>query len=193
VVSGGTSYLSRLRAVSPWHAVSLAVLVAMVWAGKRFYSHASAAELRWILAPTARLVSWVSGGAFVYESGAGWVSREFAFIIAPACAGLNFALAAWVVLMLGGLNKIRSGGSMLRRIAATAVVAYVATLLVNTTRIAIAIALHRGVLEVGAASPADVHRAEGILIYLTGLCALYALAQAESRRLNKGATDVIAK
>lgn len=171
--------LARAR----WQVAAAAVTLALVWLVKRFYSHATAEELAPILAPTARLVSWVSGGAYVYERGAGWVSYEHAFIIAPACAGVNFALAALLVLMGGGLARVRSGGALLRRLLAAVVAAYVTTLLVNTTRIVIAIALHHGALRVGQLDAGELHRAEGIAVYLVGLCALHLGAQAAERAL----------
>jgi exosortase K len=165
-----------------WRAAALAAALAVVVAGKLHYSAASPGELRWILAPTARLVSAVTGGNFAYEAGVGWVDREATFIIAPACAGLNFAMAAFLALTLGGLAGMRTGRAAGVRLAGAAALAYSATLIVNALRIALAIALHRGAIDLGGLDRAEVHRVEGILVYLCGLCALYALAGALERR-----------
>jgi hypothetical protein len=63
---------------------------------------------------------------------------------------------------------------MAKRLALAAMLAYVGTLVVNTIRISIAVELHR----------ADIHRAQGIVVYLVGLCGLYALARwLEGRKL----------
>jgi exosortase K len=165
-----------------WPIAALAAALAVVVAGKLHYSAASPGALRWILAPTAGMVSAVSGGNFVYEAGVGWVDREATFIIAPACAGVNFALAAFLALTLGGLAGMRTWRAAAVRLAAAAVLAYSATLIVNTLRIVLAIALHRGAIELGGLDRAEVHRVEGILVYLCGLCALYALAGVLERR-----------
>lgn len=159
-----------------WQLLGVAVALAVVVAGKQYYRAASAGELGWILAPTARLVSSVSGTRFVYEAGIGWVDRGATFIIAPACAGVNFAIAGFLALVLGWLRGMRDARSLIARLVGAAALAYAATLVVNTLRIVIAIALHRGTIDVGTLDHAEVHRFEGIVVYLAGLCALYALA-----------------
>jgi exosortase K len=161
-----------------WQLAAIAVAVAVVVAGKQYYRSASAGELGWILAPTARLVSAVTGGHFVYEAGAGWVDRAATFIIAPACAGVNFAMAAFLALTLGWLGAMRTWRAAAVRLAGAAALAYGATLVVNTSRIALAIALHEGTIDLGELDRAEVHRIEGIVVYLGGLCALHALARA---------------
>jgi exosortase K len=159
-----------------WQLAGIATALVVVAFAKQYYRGASAGELGWILAPTARLVSALSGTRFVYEAGVGWVDRGATFVIAPACAGVNFAIAGFLALVLGWLGGMRSGRTLLARLAGAAALAYGATLVVNTLRIVIAIALHRGTIDVGGLDHAEVHRFEGIVVYLAGLCALYALA-----------------
>jgi len=161
-----------------WQVAALVVALAVVVAGKQYYRHASAGELGWILSPTARMVGAVSGGDFGYEAGAGWIDRDLRYAIVPACAGLHFALAAFLALVLGGLPAMRTWRAAAGRLASAAVLAYLGTLVVNTTRIAIAIAMHRGTIDVGGLDHGEVHRLEGVVVYLGGLCALYALARA---------------
>jgi exosortase K len=166
--------LNRGRA---WQAAGLAVAVAVVVLGKQAYRDASPGELRWILAPTARLVSVASGTHFVYDASAGWIDRDVTFVIAPVCAGVNFALAAFLALALGALPGMRTAAATCKRLAIAAVAAYTATLIVNTVRIAIAIAMHRHDWSGG-----DIHQVEGIVVYLGGLCGLYAAARAIEQR-----------
>lgn len=165
-----------------WRIAGLAVVIAVVIVGKQYYRDASAADLRWILAPTAQLVSWTSGGDFVYEAGPGWVDPVIGFIIAPPCAGVNFALAAFLALALGGVMGMTSLRSTAARLAFAASLAYVATLVVNTLRITIAVAMHRGTINIGGLDRADAHQIEGIVVYLGGLIALYALARSITAR-----------
>jgi len=166
-----------------WQIATVVVALAVVIAGKQYYRDATAADLRWILAPTAQLVSWVSGGHFVYEAGPGYVDTHIGFIIAAPCAGVNFAMAAFLALALGGLGGMKDAHTAFLRVVRSAALAYVATLVINTIRIAIAIAIHRGTLDVGGLDHAEAHRIEGIVIYLGGLCTLYGIARAlEARR-----------
>jgi exosortase K len=155
-----------------WRIAAVAVALAVVVIGKQYYRDASAHDLRWILAPTAELVSWVTGHDFVYEAGQGWKNTDVMFVIAPACAGVNFALAAFLALVLGGLTGITGARATLQRLAVATALAFIATLVVNTTRIAIAVDMHR----------ADLHRLEGIVVYVVGLCALYTFARALDRQ-----------
>jgi exosortase K len=164
------SWLARER----WRVATVLVALAVVVIGKQLYRDATPADLRWILAPTAQLVSWITGHAFVYEAGQGWINTDVMFVIAPACAGVNFALAAFLALALGGLADATTWQAATRRLAAAAALAYLATIVVNTARISIAVDMHR----------ADLHRIEGIVVYLGGLLGVFAIARAlDGRRL----------
>jgi exosortase K len=165
-----------------WRLAGLVVVLAVVIAGKQYYRAASAEDLRWILAPTVQLVSWTTGGNFMYEAGPGWVDPQIRFIIAPPCAGVNFALAAFLALALGGVMGMVSLRTTAIRLAGAAALAYVATLVINTLRITIAVAMHRGTLEIGGLDRAEAHHVEGIVVYLAGLIALYAIARAITSR-----------
>src|SRR5262249_13818095 len=120
-------------------------------------------------------------------AGAGWIDRDQAFVIAPACAGLNFALAAFLALAIGWAGAMASARATAGRLAAAAALAYAATLVVNTVRSAIAIALHDGPISTRGRGSGEAHRAEGIAVYLGGLCALYALARALDGRTRHAA------
>lgn len=159
---------------------AVAIALAVVVAGKQYYRAATADDLRWILAPTAKLVSWVTGGNFVYEAGPGWADYKIGFIIAPPCAGVNFALAAFLALVLGGLGAMTTARAAARRLIAAAAIAYVATLVVNTIRIAIAVAMHR--TDLNGMDRNELHSIEGIVVYFGGLCALYWVARAIASR-----------
>jgi len=143
------------------------VVTAVVVAGKQFYRGASADELQWLLAPVARLAGFVTRTHFAYDSQLGWVSRDARFIIAPVCAGLNFALAAFLALSLGWLPAMRRPRDAAARLALAAGLAYIATIVVDAARIALA-------LETRADGAA--HEALGVAVYLGALCALYAVA-----------------
>ena len=157
-----------------WRIAACIAALTVVVIGKALYRDASANDLRWLLAPTAQLVSWITSNDFVYEAGQGWVNTHVMFVIAPACAGVNFALVAFLALTLGSLANMTSWQQMAKRLALAAVLAYAGTLVVNTIRISVAVETHRP----------DMHRMQGILLYLGGLYGLFALARAiEGRKL----------
>src|SRR5688500_16207168 len=83
---------------------------------KYFYSTASPDELRWILAPTTRLVELLSGRSFEFESHAGYMSSDNRFLIAASCAGVNFLLTSFLMLSLRKLWRDRSQSTSWRLI-----------------------------------------------------------------------------
>lgn len=152
--------------------------VALVVAGKQYIRAVSADDLDWLLAPTAACVSAVTGNHFVAAPGVGYLDRDVSFVIAPVCAGLHFLLAAILALAIGWLPGMVTWRAMAARLATAVIAAYAATILINTVRIAIAIQLHAHHL-----GGDEVHRLEGVVVYLGGLCALYAMGQRLDDRL----------
>ena len=150
-----------------WQVAAIAIAAVVVIAGKQYYRTATPGDLAWILAPTAHALTALHCGHFVFDAQAGWVDANQSFAIAPACAGLHFALAAFLALVIGWLSRMRDAKSTAKRLLLAAAIAYVATIVVNTTRIAIALAMRRP----------DLHQMEGTLVYLGGLVLVYALAR----------------
>jgi len=148
--------------------VGLAVALAIVVAGKQYFRSASADDLRWLLAPTARCVSVLTRSHFTHTVGLGYVDRDVNFVIAPVCAGLNFMLAAVLALSLGWFAGMQSWRATAERLIAIVGLAYAATIIVNTLRISLSIETHAG---------GELHRIEGVIVYLGGLCALYGSAR----------------
>ena len=159
-----------------WIAQCLVVLVC-AFALKRYYSTASANELRWILAPTTACVELVSGTSFEFESHAGYINADRSFLIASSCAGVNFLITAFLMLAARKLFIDRSKQIAWRFIPAAAGIAYAVTLLANTTRIAIALRLQRSPSDVGWLSATQIHRFEGIFVYFIFLLLLFVVSE----------------
>jgi exosortase K len=153
----------------------LAVVVLVVWGLKRHYADARADDLWWILHPTARLVGIVTGVAFTAAPGEGYVSHERLFLIEKSCAGINFMIAAFGMLVFALFRRVRSTASGVFVLAASLPASYGAAVLVNATRITIAMWLAAHPIASSALTPADLHRLEGITVYFSGLWLLYEL------------------
>lgn len=152
------------------YSIGLAVLWATVTYGlKLHYSRATSEDLAWVLKPTAHLVELISGARFSQEPGVGHVSRELATAIVPGCAGVNFLIAAWSVLL--GAHWLRRSPLMLA--PAMLPLAYVATVAVNAARIVLDIALRSQ--HWPGISHATQHRAIGVVVYVVALAGLYRL------------------
>ena len=153
-----------------------AAALLIVWGLKQHYSDARADDLLWVLTPTAQLVSAMTGSPFTLQPGEGYLSRERLFLIEKSCAGVNFILAAVGMLVFTLFHRVRtvvSAGSVL---GVSLLVGYVAGVVVNAVRIAMAmwLASHPVTLSMSSAA---LHRLEGILVYFGGLMLLYEAAQ----------------
>ena len=149
--------------------------LAFAWIVKRWYSHADAESLRWMLAPTAWLVGALYRAPFHFVAGYGYLSPGLRFGIVPACAGINFLVIAAGAFICGILPQ---APDRMRWLAIGAVAAYAVTLGANTTRIAVAVWLQ---LHPVGADPAQLHRIEGIVVYLVFLFGFYSWAQGRVR------------
>jgi exosortase K len=159
-----------------WRA-QLFVVVLCVLALKFYYSMATADELRWILAPTTRLVELLSGRSFQFESHAGYMSSDHAFVIAVPCAGVNFLITAFLMLALRRLWRDRFQRVSWRFLPIAAGTAYVATLIANTVRICVALEIQRRSVEVSGLTDNQLHRLEGIVVYFGFLLLLFMLTE----------------
>ena len=155
----------------------LAAAVLVAWGLKRHYADARVEDLEWILRPTAGLVGVMTGTAFAPQPGEGYFSRERLFLIEKSCAGINFMIAAFGMLVLALLHRTGCLVSAARVLGVSLLASYSAAVLVNAVRIAIAMWLAAHPAAVSAFSAADVHRVEGIVVYFGGLVLLYALVQ----------------
>jgi exosortase K len=149
---------------------------------KRHYSTASADELGYVLAPTAALVRLVTGAGVVAEAGAGYLSQELSILIAPSCAGVNFLVMAWCMLGLGFVRQVSAPRTKLAWLALSAALAYTTTVMVNATRIVVGAVLESARWDWTLLPPEQIHRVEGVVVYLTALLVLFSLATRVVRR-----------
>lgn len=170
-------WLAALR--RRWLTADSAILLFASFAAlglKHAYSSAGAAELRWILGPTARLVGLATGTTLHWEAGAGYLGQELGVLVTPGCAGINFLIVVLLSLVFGLTRRLRGRGK-LAWLAASAGLSYLATLLVNTTRIVLSARLLPLATGNGM-SFEQAHRIEGVLVYLMGLLLVYQTASA---------------
>jgi exosortase K len=149
----------------------------IAWALKRHYSDARADHLLWILTPTAHLVGVASGVSFTLEPGEGYFSRERLFLIEKSCAGVNFMIAAFLMLACALVHHVRSVTSVFRVLGISLVAAYCGAVLTNAVRITLAMWLAAHPALLSAFTPSGVHRVEGIVVYFGALVVLFEMTQ----------------
>lgn len=161
---------------------ALAVAALMAWGLKHHYSTASTDSLRWMLAPTAHVVGATTGTTFEAVAGEGYVSRERLFVIEKSCAGVNFMIAAFAMLVFTVQHRVTSARSAAGVLVGSLAASYGAAVLVNATRIVVAMWLVAHPLTASGLTAAEVHRLEGITVYFAGLMVLYEIALWLERR-----------
>ncbi|MGD9369369.1 MAG: exosortase K [Desulfobacteraceae bacterium] len=164
---------------------AVATLLTML-ALKRHYSLATPDQLEWILAPTAKLVAWLTRAHPVHESGVGYVDFTRGIIVAPACAGVNFMIMAFGLAALCGLAKVRRLAAILVWPAVALSCAYGYTLVINALRIGLSMVLYEADIYGGWISAERVHRLMGIGLYLSALWIFYRSLQFMLSRISKG-------
>ena len=163
--------------------IVIAAAVLIAWGVKRQYAGAAAEDLSWILRPTTGLVSVITGERFTWQAGEGYISRNRLFVIEKSCAGINFMIAAFGMLVMAFSHRARHGRSAFGVLGGSLLGGYSAAVVINALRIAIAmwLAAHPGAFP--AFTAADIHRLEGVIVYFGGLVVLHEVARQFDRRV----------
>ena len=147
-----------------------ACAVAMALVLKAFYSQAGADELMWILAPSAWLARFVGGIDLVYEPGAGFISHRHHLVVGSACAGVNFLIICFLCIYF---SFARHFSNRARWLAASLLIAFVATIFANGLRISVSAHLWNADVYGQWITREAMHRLAGTAIYYVSLLALY--------------------
>ena len=176
----GGPVVRRPRPFGRGSRTKLAVVAAtllIAWGLKRHYSGARADDLWWILTPTAHFVGVVTGATFTFQPGEGYLARDRLSLIEKSCAGINFMIAAFGMLVFTLLHRVSSAKSAARVLGVSLMASYLAAVVVNAARIALAMRLAAHPAALPAFNSADVHRLEGIVVYFGSLVLLYELVR----------------
>lgn len=149
--------------------------------GMKYYCReAGSEELIWLLAPTAWWLKCISGMAFSYEPGIGYVSHALRFIIAPSCAGSQFMIICMVTLVVSFVHRM---GTWKRGFAWTGFslgASYFLTILVNGTRIILSVRIPQMLEEKffyeNWISSKQLHTLIGTATYFMSLLVIFCLA-----------------
>lgn len=165
----------------------LAAVLGTAAAIKAYYSFASVDGLRWILAPTASLVEIVTGERFFFEHHAGYMNDDRSFLIAASCSGVNFLIAAFLLMAFIHIWQRQEAGWATLPISLAA--AYLTTIVANTVRISVAVRIHRMDRDLIWVNPDDLHRLEGIFVYFGFLLLIFVLSESRRKAGESGVRD----
>lgn len=156
---------------------------------KLIYSRAGAVSLKWILAPTAWLVSLLSGVPFTWNPYAGYVNHSIRFIIAPSCSGIQFLIITIAVMIFSFIHRMNTKKKGYHFIVISLIFSYLFTISVNSLRIVLSIFLpeyfSKWKLFNSFLTPERLHTLIGILLYFSFLLVFYPLTDYLSKQFVK--------
>jgi len=154
---------------------------------KLAYSGIGPDDLRWMTGPTQALVGLVTGIDFTYETGYGYVNLAHRLVISKSCTGVNYLLAVFGLLTFTLVPVVSGQRTKLLLVGALTACAYGVTVVVNSLRIALGVALHEGGFAWGWLGAGRVHRLAGIVVYFLSLVAVHAVGRHAVRHAHGGA------
>jgi exosortase K len=170
--------------------MSAYLVIALAAVGlKLCYSRATVDELGWILRPTAGAVGWLLGRPLWRDPDLGWTAGDRGFVIAPACAGVNFLVLAFALPAAGFAHRFHASRHRWAWVLGVAGVAYPATIAVNSLRIVLAVTLYGIEMPMAWLTAERVHRLAGTAVFLLGLWAVWLAYDRVSARLTRAAAS----
>ncbi len=184
-----TTALKKIRKPSLVDTIIILFTIMIAIGLKYHYSQASTENLNWILSPTVGFVEQLSGITFEKETHTGFISKTHHFIIAKSCAGINFLIIVFCMLIFSRVQQIKPVGAGAKSLffIKSVITAYFLTIIVNALRIIVAIYLFETDIysDSGWLTRERLHRIEGTALYFFFLCLLYF---GIVRRFNKNRT-----
>jgi exosortase K len=164
---------------------------------KYLYSKASSAELDFILAPTARWVTLISGIDFTKQADVGYINHGIRFIIAPGCSGMQFMLITFAALFFPFVHRMKSVRGGVCWLVGSFVFSYPFTVFVNGLRIMMAIYIpvyfDESNIYADWLTPERLHTIIGTVVYVVSLLAVYPLAGLVSKSKDNTSPEMLGK
>lgn len=179
-----------------WVVYGLTIIVAFIM---RYFCRTNDSDtLKWILTPTTRWVSTLSGISFEYIPHMGYINHFYQFLIAPSCSGIRFMLLTFIMLIFSFLYQIDSTLKGFLWFIFSAIFSYLSTIFVNSIRIIVSICLPIKLDDLqlihGWLTQDRLHTIIGSTVYFSGLCIIYILISSIFKRifLSAGFSTIIA-
>jgi len=165
--------MNTLKQNIPWYLLALVLLFGFKW----YFMGDSVNLLHWILLPVTFLVKLFSGLHFAFEPNNGYVNELYNIVIDKNCSGINFMAVVFLMGNLGFMHCVKTNGRKLLFLIGIAVLAYLSSLLINSSRIVVAIqflAIERKLTDL---TNINFHKLLGILFYGLALFGIYGLLE----------------
>lgn len=140
---------------------------------KLYHSGAETHQLLFLIKPVAKFVEVATGFSSVYIHGSGYYFAGLNIVIDKSCSGFNFACLTFLILNFLAFKYIYATKVRIWVFPVALLFSYVAALVVNSSRIMLAIILSSRLPVSAKISPSLVHLGEGVFVYLFFLILIY--------------------
>ncbi len=145
--------------------------------GKFGFHYADTDSLKFILAPTNKILSILIGFSAIYVPGDGYYYEALNIFINKDCSGINFLLLSFLAFSYLILQYCEKSLSKLLSILLTLIFVYTFTIFVNSARIFTAILLQEGGLKIFSNHQGLLHESIGIIVNLSFLILAYLIVE----------------
>ncbi|MEL6718581.1 MAG: exosortase K [Bacteroidota bacterium] len=149
------------------------LLASLFFLLKLVYAMADTGDLMLFLYPVDQIIGVLLNSDSTYDISFGYYHESLQIIIDKSCSGFNFYLIAFIVFAYLGLKYTKKHSQKILMLFVSLIVAYVFTIMVNSSRIYTSIILERQI----PFQSDFLHQGIGILTNLTFLILAYFLLE----------------
>lgn len=132
-------------------------------------------QLQFLLKPTDKVFGLVTGTHSDYSSDNGFFYYKFNILIDKSCSGYNFLLLCFVMLYFQIIRFANQPGFKLLLLVSCLGIAYILTILINSSRIIISVVQQNAKVDFLTLEPHIIHESIGVVTYLLFLLITYFL------------------
>ncbi|AXT50921.1 exosortase K [Aquimarina sp. BL5] len=141
------------------------------------FKYASHEELIFLIKPTDTLINSLTGSTSVYIENDGYYNNHLDILIDKSCAGFNFWILSFLMIMFLLLKYTNSHFKKIVSILIALIFAFFLTITVNTSRIFVSIVTQNKLSSLSNIETSVIHESIGILINLSFLIITYLILE----------------
>ncbi|WP_366893997.1 exosortase K [uncultured Aquimarina sp.] len=141
------------------------------------FKYANHEDLIFLIKPTDTLISSLTGSTSVYIENEGYYNNHLDILIDKSCAGFNFWVLSFLMIMFLLLKYAKSHLQRIASIPVALLFTFVLTIIVNTSRIYVLIVAQNRLSSLLSIETTVIHESIGILINLSFLIITYLMLE----------------
>lgn len=163
-------YQKNFPANTPFYILAISIFTLL----KFWYNSASVDELSFILAPTSKILAFITNSETTFISGKGYLHYHTNIMLVKSCSGFQFGILCFAMLNWLLLSYTKSTAEKTCSIAVSLIIAYFVTIFTNASRILLALFSQKGAeIFISDQPHSFIHEVIGTITYITSLVLIY--------------------